>query len=111
MLQKFILLIPASCHCMRIDGNFGDVVIKKMDGNLEIRAAHGDKNRPYNLSVYSITRGQKVIIRNKTLRLQSINLSIFAAAVSKILVNIHPQISLIFKMECDMIFDWLNNFN
>ena len=60
MLQKFVVVTPASCRVAPIEGEYGDIVINKMKESLEIKATHGDKFRPYNLSVYSISKGNKV---------------------------------------------------
>ena len=60
MLQKYVVVTPASCRVMPIEGEYGDIVIKKMKESLEIEAAHGDKFRPFNLSVYSISKGNQV---------------------------------------------------
>ena len=55
MSSKLIVLLPSSCVVPEICGGGSDGVPEiKKEGSLSIEAAHGDKARPYNPTVYSI---------------------------------------------------------
>ena len=61
MWPKLIVLLPSSCEVPEICGGGSDGVpaIQK-EGSISIMAAHGDKSRPYNPTVYSIDIREEV---------------------------------------------------
>ena len=61
MWPRLIVLLPSSCEVPEICGGGSDgVPVIQKEGSLSIMAAHGDKSRPYNPTVYSIDIGQEV---------------------------------------------------
>ena len=67
MSEKFFILLPSSCEVPKIDGGGeGRKPLVKKEGNLTIQAAHGDKSRHYNPTVYSVEDNGEVLYENKS---------------------------------------------